>query len=199
MVKIKSKGEMISFQKKILTQLNNDLELQNLKLTFYNDPTLPHYSNVFYYLYNNINTQVKKIKAYGDTIYTITFNYTNIAGVVLYDNTFIIQKCKKINYYSTNTDKIMLKSFNDFVKGNLFAFSVQNQLAQQQLSQQQLVIPSVLLSTDVDIETGVGTGVGAGVEVGSGCDDEDSGVESASPCPCALTISTKFKSRSAYG
>ena len=134
MVKIKSKGEMISFQKKILTQLNNDLELQNLKLTFYNDPTLPHYSNVFYYLYNNINTQVKKIKAYGDTIYTITFNYTNIAGVVLYDNTFIIQKCKKINYYSTNTDKIMLKSFNDFVKGNLFAFSVQNQLAQQAIA-----------------------------------------------------------------
>ena len=51
---------------------------------------------MFYHIFINIKKQVKNIKTTGDNIYTITFNYTNMTGVVLYDNTIIIQKCKKL-------------------------------------------------------------------------------------------------------
>ena len=125
---------MIEFQKKVLTQLNNDPELKKLKLTFFNDSNILNYSAVFYFIYYNIKNKLKKVKACGGKIYTITFNYTNPLGVVLYNNTIVIDKCKKTNYYSINTTDIIIESYNNFIKGVLFNNSVLNELAQEAIA-----------------------------------------------------------------
>ena len=119
---------MICHQQQILIGLNNDPKFLKLKLSFFNYPDLHNYSKVFLYIYNYIKKKLCKVKACNGIVYTITFNYTNTQGVVLYNNTIIIKNCKKINDYSNNINEQILKSFNSFVKGDLFVDSIQNEL-----------------------------------------------------------------------
>ena len=83
---------------------------------------MPRYSEVFLYIYNSIKKNIRKVKVCDGVIYTTTFNYTNPLGVILYNNTIIINKCKKFNDYSNNTESKILNSFDSFV-------NVQNKLA----------------------------------------------------------------------
>ena len=134
MIKIRSSLEMITYQQLIFTKLNNDTILKNLKLLFFNNPVLACFIDVFIYIYIFIKKNMSKVKACGGIIYTISFNYTSSLGIVLYNNTIIVKKCKKINDYSTNTGEIIIQSYNNFVNGIKFLNTVNNQLVQQALS-----------------------------------------------------------------
>ena len=65
----------------------------------------------------------KKIKKLDKIIYTISFNYTNIEGIVLYDNTIIISGCKKI-----------IQSFTNFINGKLFLDNNKNEVTTEAIN-----------------------------------------------------------------
>ena len=133
-IRIYSQNEMTSYQKTILLKLNNDTVLNELKVLFINNPSLINFTNLFNYINKQIKCSMKKVKACSGLIFYLNFNFTNNLGFVFYNNTITIQKCKKINTYSSNVVDIINMLYNNYTAGNKFNNPIQNSLAQQAIS-----------------------------------------------------------------
>ena len=129
MYKIKNLKQMINFQKKTLDRLNTNKKLIKLKSSLIEKSNICRFTKLFYFIYNKINSKIKKIKITNELIYNISFSFTNDSGVILYNGTIFLTKYKKNNFYSKNTNKQIKILYTDFKNNKIFSNKVQNLLA----------------------------------------------------------------------